>query len=817
MKKLIIMVFLLYTVELITAFPVSFKEAEQVAEHHIIVCNKTNHKILEYFEIKDTHQNTLSYVFNLQPEGFIAVSADTDIYPIIGYSFINNFSNQDIPVNIGYQYLKNDMRLRLEAIPITVESVKKENRILWYKYLAGTYEQTHNRNYIYPPEGYSSTEGWIETQWHQNAPYNNFCPIDPDTNLRSLVGCGATAFGQILNYHRYIGDAQFNDDDDYVSDHFTSPVYIDDDYLLYDFPSFPQLNPYLVEIDQLYAAYEDITDDLLPAFNFAAGVALRSDYSSSVTGLYSISPIQIAAKFISKFNFIDSQVVYYSNPHFYDYLQTNMISACPAFFLIHGTGGSSHFIACDGYNGNDNTYHLNMGWAGSSDGWYNLPAGMPAGYHTIVYEIVEIEGGTIPFNVSGLVTANGANLEETHITFDGPRYHELYNVEANGNYEIPILFPANYEITAVIELPNGGYYYLNDIYYLDENNNVLDLPLDNYEFFTGTVSAPVSPLDTNINILQNDELLRSGLSDENGDFSLPGVLPGTYTVAAGLEGMYYDIQPIEVTANNQSVDFTLMEYPYEYEFNFAGDPVGSLQLFQYMSCAIRLDQSNVSNHEDNILSRIEFIAPFDPTDGNLYAQVWKNEQLISEQQIFDFSIGYEIDLILNDIIIIDASAEYYVGYRIESTSGNIDAAYHDDGPRVEGHGAYIYTSTWMALPDIHDFNFCIKAFVVSEDEIGSDLSEIPSPKFELSNYPNPFNPTTEIRYQIPELSEIVLSIYNIKGQLIKSLVDEMKSAGKYSVIWEGRDDKNRSVPSGIYLYRLSTKDDSKIRKMILLR
>jgi len=103
---------------------------------------------------------------------------------------------------------------------------------------------------------------------------------------------------------------------------------------------------------------------------------------------------------------------------------------------------------------------------------------------------------------------------------------------------------------------------------------------------------------------------------------------------------------------------------------------------------------------------------------------------------------------------------------------------------------------------------------------------IPSVTILHQNYPNPFNPaaagvgrssSTVIGYQLSEINEVSLKIYNIKGQIIKTLVNDTKSADKHSVIWDGRDDKNRPVPSGIYLYILSTKDDLKIRKMVLLR
>ena len=95
---------------------------------------------------------------------------------------------------------------------------------------------------------------------------------------------------------------------------------------------------------------------------------------------------------------------------------------------------------------------------------------------------------------------------------------------------------------------------------------------------------------------------------------------------------------------------------------------------------------------------------------------------------------------------------------------------------------------------------------------------IETPKIYLhQNYPNPFNPITTISYQLSEISKVSLKIYNIKGQLVNTLINEIKPAGEHSVVWNGIDQSNQSVPSGIYLYRLKTKDDSQIKKMILMK
>jgi len=87
----------------------------------------------------------------------------------------------------------------------------------------------------------------------------------------------------------------------------------------------------------------------------------------------------------------------------------------------------------------------------------------------------------------------------------------------------------------------------------------------------------------------------------------------------------------------------------------------------------------------------------------------------------------------------------------------------------------------------------------------------------LSNYPNPFNPTTTIAYSLPNDGMIELNVYNIKGQLVKTLVKEEKLAGSYEIVWNGKDNNEKSVSSGIYFYKFSTKDDTIMKKMLLLK
>jgi tetratricopeptide (TPR) repeat protein len=85
------------------------------------------------------------------------------------------------------------------------------------------------------------------------------------------------------------------------------------------------------------------------------------------------------------------------------------------------------------------------------------------------------------------------------------------------------------------------------------------------------------------------------------------------------------------------------------------------------------------------------------------------------------------------------------------------------------------------------------------------------------NYPNPFNPVTEIRFGVPRQSVAMLEVFNILGQVVKTLVDEIKEAGYYRVSWDGRNSNGVLMPSGMYFYRLTTNQFSDTKRMLVMR
>ncbi len=155
----------------------------------------------------------------------------------------------------------------------------------------------------------------------------------------------------------------------------------------------------------------------------------------------------------------------------------------------------------------------------------------------------------------------------------------------------------------------------------------------------------------------------------------------------------------------------------------------------------------------------------------------------------------------------------------------IDAVeYGDDPPwpeEADGNGATLelidadsdnsLAENWMASLEHGTPGEQNDAAVSSEDD------QIESVLLALSNYPNPFNPTTTISFNLKAESDVTLEIYNIKGQLVRTLVNDVIAAGRQEVIWNGRDDENSIVSSGIYFYKLNAGGYTSTKKMILLK
>lgn len=355
--KYYLFVIILLSLCILNALPVSFNQARNYAQSFI---DQQNHRNLgikaEYIQLKDQY-----YLIPLNPQGFILLSADTDLQPIIAYSYDNNFSTDSNELYKINGFIKNYLN---QMIQYQSSTQKAEHQTQWcQQYTQSRYDQ-------WPPEGSTTTGGWLKTNWTQSSPYNNFCPKDPETNSRSYAGCPSIAMGQIVNFHRTLNGTQLNENDRYQAFFSaTNSFFIDDAYEQLDFPQFSEINAYLNEIEALYQGDENLNNSQKAALVFACGIAIKQAYSSSVSG--SFFDCQVINGF-KRFGFNTAQMLRENDLYVYERIAQNMKNALPAQISLLAPDGSGHQIVVDGYNTNEE-FHFNFGWGGSSNGWYAFP------------------------------------------------------------------------------------------------------------------------------------------------------------------------------------------------------------------------------------------------------------------------------------------------------------------------------------------------------------------------------------------------------------------------------------------------------------
>lgn len=118
----------------------------------------------------------------------------------------------------------------------------------------------------------------------------------------------------------------------------------------------------------------------------------------------------------------------------------------------------------------------------------------------------------------------------------------------------------------------------------------------------------------------------------------------------------------------------------------------------------------------------------------------------------------------------------------------------------------------------HAYAFMVDNYSVHCGPVSTDDETAPALISAIrGNYPNPFNPTTTISYVLGDASQVKIDVYNLKGQLVRHLVDAEIACGEHQVVWDGCDDHNRAVSSGVYLLKMNAGKHSSTKKMLMMK
>ncbi len=157
------------------------------------------------------------------------------------------------------------------------------------------------------------------------------------------------------------------------------------------------------------------------------------------------------------------------------------------------------------------------------------------------------------------------------------------------------------------------------------------------------------------------------------------------------------------------------------------------------------------------------------------------------------------DISTNEVILDRNQIGFYFSYPflqdVNSDGLNELIIYKYDYPLFNGFSYEVYSTTSMGI------------------------EEFSSPEnFHLyQNFPNPFNPNTTIKFDLPVESAVQIKIYDVKGELIKTITRESNHTGKNEIVWDGTNNNGNKQPSGVYVYQVNSNTASECRKMILLK
>lgn len=457
MKKLFFLCALLVSVTLQSA--PTWLGRETMLVQNFIKANQLSISIDESSGVSLMSENgkdILAYVYSGKEGGYVVVSANESIVPVICYSETGAYE-EGSPLD---DIVKADLQWRIAHLADIPEAQRQNAKSERETLMSRASEQ---RTFIqWPPQGYTSGGGWVPVNWNQTAPYNNFCPIKLSNSQRSVAGCPAIAMGQILVFHQTINQTRFNASDRYYHN-YTQSFWIDDAWETYQFLSFDSLNTYLDIIDQKFASNQAFDDNDKAALSLAAGYACKSVYDPAGSGTYAVSQ---AFDAYQRFGFTESILMddSFSNDEIIEKMIVDIKKARPVHLATVDVNWSSgHNVVCDGYRDNG-FFRLNMGWGGTYNNWYRLPDEFPMGltvFEGIVADIKAVPNQTEytlnlvadPENIGVVLIGDGSYVDGYPVPFSAPEIAGVTFIGWDGSEEDLALVDNPSLYTTFINMP----------------------------------------------------------------------------------------------------------------------------------------------------------------------------------------------------------------------------------------------------------------------------------------------------------------------------------------------------------------------------
>ncbi|MDR0547338.1 MAG: thiol protease/hemagglutinin PrtT [Dysgonamonadaceae bacterium] len=297
----------------------------------------------EQLRLAYSPENTAYYVFNNNRGGFVIISGDDRAQTILGYSDEGQFDATQLPS--GFQYWLSCYEKEITAIS------------------SGDFNNSVSTT-LPVSKSATSVAPLLKTQWNQDRPYNNFCPLIPSgmpsAGTRTVTGCVATAMAQIMKHHQYPAEYHFS------KQYATATLNLKINETLngvYDWSN--MLNKYNSSASQTQ-------QNAVAQLTYHCGIAVEMDYNTTSGAHFNNVAKALPQIFGYDANLQIYQRDYYSRVEWETLITNELNQNRPVYYAgVSSAGG--HAFVCDGYDTN-RFFHINWGWGGASDGYFVLSA-----------------------------------------------------------------------------------------------------------------------------------------------------------------------------------------------------------------------------------------------------------------------------------------------------------------------------------------------------------------------------------------------------------------------------------------------------------
>jgi hypothetical protein len=282
--------------------------------------------------------------------------------------------------------------------------------------------------------------------------------------------------------------------------------------------------------------------------------------------------------------------------------------------------------------------------------------------------------------------------------------------------------------------------------------------------------------------------------------------PDTYVLQADLNGVIPVDDPGSFNSHDMFFD------------DFDGD--GSMEGYFPMTDGVLYYIDSIADISTITVADIQHVGYFDLTGRSRGADVGDLDGDGLTDIVASHGTSEKVSLIEYDGVGNRADSTSYTWNLLLDSSGGTTERYYpmriaDD---LDGDGKNEVVLTNLYASDTGQPMIIVLEYTGLVTGIEDDYAEIPDRYILDQNYPNPFNPTTSIEFELPTAATVSIRVYNVMGQLVRTLVDgQMKEAGRHGVVWDGRNASGARVASGTYVYTLEYGASRKARTMILLK